>query len=322
MFETQRISRLETRMRSMEKRILGEMKSINSKVSGPAQVVPAPLSSNSVWADRERVELVKRKASFMVRPVGDGKPSVSASEIGSLAAKHSIPVHRTATDSVGRTWVTTDDQVSCDKLKSELSKGQTPVDVVDIYRKTPTVVLVGITEDIDKNHIFDHISKVNSSLTPLMTTSSFRILAIKRTRKSMLNSNSRPVFQCVVAISDAIRNAIKNNGDRVFFRENSLHVYDQFHIKRCNKCQSFHHYNDKCSSPSHVCANCAGAHSTADCSVDTSDASFLKCANCSKHGNGGDVAHKASDSKCPSFKAEQDKLKRSIEYYNPKAPKN
>ena len=255
----------------------------------------------------------------MVRPDNEGKPTVSPSKIGDLANKLSIPVQSTSTDSKGRTWVTTKDQESCDKLKSNLSQGESPVDsskIVNVFNKTPTVAIVGLKEELDKDVIFDTIMRVNS-FGPLMNTTSFRILSVKQTKKSKI-SGSQPVFQCVVAVSDMIREIIEKNNNRVFFHENCLHCYDQFHVKRCNNCQSFHHYSDKCTSSSPVCSNCAGRHSTADCSVNTSDSKALKCANCGKLGAKGDVCHKASDPNCPSFLAEQTKLKKSIKYYSPK----
>ena len=315
--ESQRISRVEKRLTNVENRILSEIKSLSCKVTGPPPVTPAPI--DSLWADKSRVETLKVKASFMVRPDNEGKPTVSPSKIGDLANKLSIPVQSTSTDSKGRTWVTTKDQESCDKLKSNLSQGESPVDsskIVNVFNKTPTVAIVGLKEELDKDVIFDTIMRVNS-FGPLMNTTSFRILSVKQTKKSKI-SGSQPVFQCVVAVSDMIREIIEKNNNRVFFHENCLHCYDQFHVKRCNNCQSFHHYSDKCTSSSPVCSNCAGRHSTADCSVNTSDSKALKCANCGKLGAKGDVCHKASDPNCPSFLAEQTKLKKSIKYYSPK----
>jgi len=319
--ESERITRLEKRLINVEGKILSELselKSLSSKapVPSPPPVVPTP--PNPLWTDPARLDKLKVPATFMVRPDSGGNAPVSLSKIGELADKQSIPVHSTSSDPQGRTWITTQDQESCDKLKLQLSQGESPVDkssIVDVYNKTPTVVLVGLQEELDKEVIFDTIRRVNS-FGSLMNSTSFRILSVKQTKKS--KQGSVPVFQCVVAVSDIIRKSIEDNKNRVYFRGNALRAYDQFYIKRCNTCQSFHHYSHKCTSATPVCANCAGNHCTADCTVDTSDTSNLRCANCGKLGNGGDVRHRASDPNCPSFLHEQVKLKNSINYYNQK----
>ena len=85
-------------------------------------------------------------------------------------------------------------------------------------------------------------------------------------------------------------------------------IYDQYHVKRCNNCQSFGHFYKDCSNQAVVCANCGGNHSTRDCTSRTS-----KCVNCVKEG--GPIAeceHRADDAGCPSLRKQQEKMKKNL----------
>ena len=98
----------------------------------------------------------------------------------------------------------------------------------------------------------------------------------------------------------------------------SCRVYDHFHIKRCNKCQQFGHYEAKCNNTG-ICGICAGNHETKNCEHRTNQ-SFkdVICINCKKSPKVKDAnmhSHTAFSPGCPCYLEEQDKLKRSIAFY-------
>ena len=64
----------------------------------------------------------------------------------------------------------------------------------------------------------------------------FKVLAIKSTKK---NQN---MFQVFASVSPILRDGIKQFKDKITLGLNNCKVYDQYHVKRCNKCQHFGHY--------------------------------------------------------------------------------
>ena len=127
----------------------------------------------------------------------------------------------------------------------------------------------------------------------------------------MKDQSREGLYQAVLRVSEEIREKIQVNGNRIFLGARSCPVYDRFYVKRCNKCQSFHHFHKDCRK-NVVCARCAGSHDTRACKEDDVT---LKCINCSVAGF-EDTAHSASSYECPAYTAEQDRLKKSIFYYS------
>jgi hypothetical protein len=122
------------------------------------------------------------------------------------------------------------------------------------------------------------------------------------------------LYQAVIRVSESIRDQIKLNGDRLCIGINSCPVFDRFFIKRCNRCQSYHHFqndNGGCKNDK-VCALCTGNHDTRSCQTDEN---MYKCANCLKTNKEDHMGHAAYDLQCPTYKEEQEKLKKSIHYY-------
>ena len=122
------------------------------------------------------------------------------------------------------------------------------------------------------------------------------------------------LYQAVIRVSEQIRERVKSNGDRLCIGLDSCPVYDRFFIKRCNRCQGLHHFHKDdggCKKDS-VCAICAGNHDTRTCTSNTPN--MTKCANCERAGH-ENVMHPAYALDCPCYLAEQQKLKKTINYY-------
>ena len=81
----------------------------------------------------------------------------------------------------------------------------------------------------------------------------------------------------------------------------SCKIYDQYFVKRCNKCQNFGHYYQECTQDQHICAKCGLNHPTNSC-----QSQEKKCTNCVKEGLQDEaVKHFAYDSQCPTLKKSQ-----------------
>ena len=127
----------------------------------------------------------------------------------------------------------------------------------------------------------------------------------------MKDQGNDGLHQAVLRVSEELREGIKANGNRIFLGSSSCPVYDRFFVKRCNRCQGFHHFHKDCKK-NQICGNCAGKHDTRQCQEDNI---IYKCINCSI-GGFANTDHMASSYDCPAYIAEQDKLKKSIHYYS------
>ena len=94
-------------------------------------------------------------------------------------------------------------------------------------------------------------------------------------------------------------------------------VVDSFHVKRCNKCQAFGHYADKCVSVSTVCGYCCENHKSNDCILKDSNRNTHRCFNCRAVGIEEFEGHATFFRDCPAYVIQQKKLESSIAYdYN------
>ena len=62
----------------------------------------------------------------------------------------------------------------------------------------------------------------------------------------------------------------------------SCPVYDHFYVKRCNKCQRFHHYKNECKAVKPSCGKCAGEHETDKCETCDKENFVPVCVNCKR----------------------------------------
>ena len=206
------------------------------------------------------------------------------------------------------------------KLKNELtSTGVPDQHITEPKQRYPAISVVGIPNCYDKDAkdcLTEALLNQNPNIASLVRAENamFEILAIKTVR------NNANVNQAIIRLSDHIRHAIKNMGDRLFCGMSSCKVYDQLYIKRCNRCQDFGHYAKECSG-SVCCGICASSeHESLACqhSINAQEDGLLCCINCKKAGlNDVMKTHQANSIKCPTYLAKQEKLKKSISYYNP-----
>lgn len=294
--------------------------------ASPASPKSTPQSKSNSQSYASKTKPSRPMATIKILPKpGTPGPRINVSAIGDIANTESIPVFRTASDSKGNVFVTVPETLS--KRMSTALESSTKPDplaepsdgdgftvqgkkpspaIIPLHRHTPSIILVGLSRSHEKSEILDIVKRVNEPLANLLTPETFKVYAVKKTR------NRDDTFQCFVNVSDEVRRAVKENGDWLYFGANTLQVYDNFFIKRCNKCQLFHHFEGTCRKPV-CCGICAGDHHLNSC-PHSEDITKFKCTNCSKAGLASN--HRAYDSSCHSYKKEQEKLKSRIDYYN------
>lgn len=122
----------------------------------------------------------------------------------------------------------------------------------------------------------------------------------------------------VIQVSTEIREAIRHNNERVHLGLQSHRVRDRIHAVQCYHCQEFGHTSkstiyckSKHSDP--TCCFCAGKHPSREChNKKNNKTNKMKCANCAKSKSNAErnaaTTHKASDSLCPFYVRETEKM--------------
>ena len=176
--------------------------------------------------------------------------------------------------------------------------------------RVPTVTIKDIETKITNAELIAAVQRQNHDNGQVeVTATNFNILFIKEVK----GFNGKPVtYHAVVRVSDDIRDSLKSAGDRVFINLQSCRVSNRFFIRRCNKCQEFKHFHKECKSEVSVCGRCGEQHDTTDCTSDT-----VKCTNCARAGYTA-LNHETSWWNCPAFKKEQEKVEKTIPYFNSK----
>ena len=121
-------------------------------------------------------------------------------------------------------------------------------------------------------------------------------------------------FQIVARVSPQIRDAINAHWNRLFIGATSVRVYDRFYVKRCNRCNKFGHYMDKCSEPSPSCGICSAVDHESETCSHKADTSRHRCINC-KRASQSHTGHNATSRTCPAYITAQKKLKGNTPYY-------
>lgn len=121
----------------------------------------------------------------------------------------------------------------------------------------------------------------------------------------------------VIQVSAEIREAIRQNSDRVYLGLETHRVRDRIHVIQCYHCQEFGHISGskycKSKDSDATCFYCAGSHSSRDCrSKKDRKSEKIKCSNCAKSRGHAErsaaTTHKASDNLCPFFVREKERI--------------
>jgi hypothetical protein len=121
----------------------------------------------------------------------------------------------------------------------------------------------------------------------------------------------------VLQVSPKIRDAMKQNRDRVCIDLQVHVVKDRVHAVQCFHCQEFGHMSKspfckKTDFPA-TCFYCAGSHKSKECTKKgEQNKDAMKCSNCAKSKNSREKnkchTHKASDTLCPFFVKEKERI--------------
>lgn len=298
--EAQRINELEQKFLHVDTQ-LSEIKTLLS-----AQSSKLPETGNP-WFDKQNWGSVKAPPAPSVLVISKhndvDKNKENLKVVEKKVMDNNIPLQKTFKNKKGDLCMVLNSAKTRDDLSVLVNQEGSDIVVEKRDRSNLTVSIVGLTEESDKEHVKAMFIKQNDFVSRFAAVNSidehFKVLSVRPLKN---NSNK---FQVFASVSPIIREGLKNNYDRVILGLVSCKVYDQHHVKRCFKCQSFGHYSRDCTADESTCAKCSGSHSTSECTSGSK-----KCINCTRKGL-SEHDHYASDHTCPIFQSEVEKKKQN-----------
>lgn len=310
------VKSLERKIDSLESDI-ADIKSIlvNNNHSPSSTVTSVSTSSNqapdNIWDDKERVKNLRSKVELVVEKSCDKDKIISNSDIENIVLNNAIHVHDTYVNTSGNTVLVLPTQNDRNILHSKLKEQFPESSLREKQELLPTISVSNITENFTSEKLLDVVLKSHPEIKTYIDNGAvFNVLNIRKQSKNNM-------FQANIRLSNNIRKFIEHLGNRLYIGLTSCKVYDHFHVKRCNKCQKYGHYQAACTSPVFNCGICSINHDTNIC-PNKENANYTGlCINCkqSKVSN-IDYNHKATAQSCQSYKNAQLKLRNSIVYYS------
>ena len=321
----QRMRMMEKNMETITKELSAIKKLVSDTISPTSvdsnKIAPTAVSSSrmekpgNIWNDTEKLSAVVAKpaeSTLVITKGADATVDKSNTDlIENMVIENKIPVKRSFKDKTGNLHVVCTSVDSRDTLKNQVSAQNGNIEMKTPSENRPVVSIVGLTKNYEKDEVVDLLVKQNYFLTQFAQKNDVKdhihVFLVKPLREK------HDVFQAFARVSKVVREGFKTYKDKVLIGITTCKVYDQYHVKRCNNCQSFGHFYKDCPNPDvQVCAVCSGNHSTRDCTSHIS-----KCVNCVK----AEVPiaqcdHRADDAGCPTLRKQQEKMKKNLNLQN------
>ena len=195
------------------------------------------------------------KSSLCIQSNGS---TVNIERVQELATNNGIQVSKAVVRDNGNVHVHLPSEENRAKLEPLLNdKAFASNKIVTLKSKTPSISILDVKKFTTDEEFLEKIKKQNPKIKQLMDTGSDFSIVYKRDPN---NSNTGNKFYQVVArVSDEIRNAIRENNNKIYIELDAYRVVDRFYIKRCNRCQNFGHYEKDCMNDL-CCAYCSQTH--------------------------------------------------------------
>ena len=253
------------------------------------------------------------KRSVIVVDSGIPDDPAASNTVNKLITENAIHLDKTYRNTKGSHVFVLPTESDRDNLKKKLIDEYPSAKIHLPPEKLPTISMAYLPRKYSTDELEELVLLAHPNIKSLVTDSkeTFKVLSVK----SQIRNKEK--YQASIRVSNNIRNIIANQCDRLYVGSHCCRVFDHFYIKRCNKCQKFNHYEADCKANVPVCGHCSGEHQSNTCSH-ISKSNFLPCCNNCKSNSKLEPqmnTHSTFDRSCPSYAAEQEKLRRSIAYY-------
>ena len=270
-----------------------------------ADQLPIP---STVWDRKDKVKEVR--ASLLIKRNAELGRSVDIEKLEKTAIENGIPVNSVHVTESGDTFINLPDKESSEKLQPLIKETDPSHEIITLKSKLPTIALLGVTNKYTKSDITKMILSQNSVIRGLVEDGSH--ISVVYTKEPMDES---PYHQVVLRVSPNIRRAIANNDNKLHMGKVVHKVVNRFYVRRCNVCQGYGHHQERCPTPhSPICGYCSeNTHTSRECPIKSGSTNAFSCHNC-KSKNLDHKGHSTFWHNCPSYKEQQKKLERTIDY--------
>ena len=307
--KTKEESIMSARVRLLEENVLKSDKKLENimelltKLSNQPELTEKPKSYSDIVAADAPSAIVIDEPGEEQESGEERQNKIEAVTKAAIQAK--AGVKKSFTTKEGKTVLVCSNTKSKDALLPHVQKVYGNRKISTPKARLPTINVPFIQGKFEKEELLDVLCLQNEEIMFTKDNTEIVYFLPMRQREGQ--------FQAVIRVAENIRDQIKEKGNRLCIGINSCPVYDRFFVKRCNQCQELGHFHkDKggCKN-AQVCALCSGNHDTRRCEIDENQ---YKCVNCVKAEH-DDVSHAANSLGCRCYVAEQEKLKKSINYY-------
>ena len=229
-------------------------------------------------------------------------------EVTEAAVQVKAGVIRSMVNNAGQTVIVCDSEKSKKALLPHVEKVFHERNIKTPNPRLPSITVPFIGKKYENEELLNVLARQNEDRGIIFSEENTKVLF------SAPMKNKPGYFQAVLRVSEAIRDRIEANGNRLCIGLNSCPVYDRFFIKRCNRCQGLNHFqnDDGGCTRKKVCALCSGEHDTQGCITDKDHYRCINCVNTEKD----EFSHSTFSPQCNTYIAEQAKLRKSINYYS------
>ena len=286
----------------------------SSASSSQSSSVPLNIPDGPAWSDIVTGKATSKSTSSVVviKKKKNGPPA-DINQVREAAISTNAAISKTYHNNSGDTVVVLENNTSKEAILPVLEReiDQDCFSVVPIKERLPTITIVNIDQEYNKERLLELVKNQNTARFGDLDVNeeNFKIIYMKKQFKNP------DLFKAIVRVSCEIRSALEKSGDHINIGLSSCAVFDDFFIRRCNKCQGFNHWKNECHNDIPVmCGKCGEKHDTRSCK-----SSVTKCCNCMRAGF-TDINHEASSLQCQAYKEAQKRLHDTINYYkdNPK----
>ena len=246
---------------------------------------------------------------------GNDNCDVNIEAVEKVITENSIHVEKSFKSKSGSTVIICPTEKDRTNLKEKLSTNLPTVQISVPPERHPTIAIANLSKSYHEDELLNNILLAHPEISELVNNGEFfKVINMKPHQKDSSK------FQATLRVSTKIRKLVESHGDRLYIGPHSFKIFDRFFVKRCNRCQKFNHYMSECKETQFTCGHCSGNHESNTCPNQSIAGSLPCCANCkkSKVSDTHQHTHSAFDRSCPTYIAEQDKLRKSISYYHSK----
>lgn len=322
--QNDRVTILENKIDTLQNDFKDELSAMKSMLtdltnkSATSSELVCPALPNSVvpndWNDKQKVDNLRHM--MVIKKDSQGK-TVDKSALEKACVDDGVGILNSfEMKKSGDTAVIVKTKADAVTLKNNLIRKLPQHQIEQVSARTPTINIVGLTREYSKEELCEMIKKQNSGIKSIFDSDTsdedkkLDIVAITPLK-------ARPsCFKASVRVSNLIRSVLSKQSDRVYVGSQAVcKVYDSFYVLRCYNCQQFGHHSNECKNAV-KCGFCAATHETRSCTV-KADPLSASCTNCIESKN-PDHKHQANDPKCPLLVSHQEKLRKSIPFYQGK----